>query len=224
MINDVILTGHFRVEFNTGCYIAFERGTSVRTGWVSSLLPSPLDQATRPLLRSIAQAFILSGVVATPMTFTFFLPRLHCQCDTFFKRDCTLPLNCMVQYLVPSESNASYFMGIRHTRPILSTCLTSCYVMKVIPTVLYFSPTFDVYSGLGIANLYGLDGPGFKPRLGQEIFSFQHPFRPAFEPTQTPVRWVQGSLPEFKWFGRCCDHPLHLAPRKWMGGVIPLLL
>jgi len=32
MINDVILTGHFRVEFNAGCYIAFESGTSVRIG------------------------------------------------------------------------------------------------------------------------------------------------------------------------------------------------
>jgi len=32
MINYVILTGHFRVEFNTGCYIAFERGTSVWIG------------------------------------------------------------------------------------------------------------------------------------------------------------------------------------------------
>lgn len=32
MINDVILTGHFRVEFNAGCYIAFESGMSVRIG------------------------------------------------------------------------------------------------------------------------------------------------------------------------------------------------
>lgn len=73
MINDVILTGHFLVAFNAGCNIAFETGTSVLNGSVNSLLQQPVAQATRPLLRSLVQAFILSSEVAALMTFTFSL-------------------------------------------------------------------------------------------------------------------------------------------------------
>ena len=40
----------------------------------------------------------------------------------------------------------------------------------------------------GIANDYGLDGPGSNPG-GDEIF---RPSRPALGPTQLPVYWVQG--------------------------------
>ena len=43
-------------------------------------------------------------------------------------------------------------------------------------------------SSVGIANVYGLDGPGSNPG-GDEIF---HTSRPALAATQPPVKWVAG--------------------------------
>ena len=44
-------------------------------------------------------------------------------------------------------------------------------------------------SSVGIATLYGLDGPGIEPWWGRD---FPHPFRPAVGPTQPPIQWVLG--------------------------------
>jgi hypothetical protein len=44
-------------------------------------------------------------------------------------------------------------------------------------------------SSVGIATGYGLDGPGIKPRWGQD---FSNTSRPALGPTQPPTQWVPG--------------------------------
>ena len=44
-------------------------------------------------------------------------------------------------------------------------------------------------SSVGTATRYGLDGPGFESRWGQD---FPHPSRRARWPTQPPIQWVSG--------------------------------
>ena len=44
-----------------------------------------------------------------------------------------------------------------------------------------------IYSSVGIATRYGLDGPGIESRWRR---GFMHPSKPALGPTQPPVQWV----------------------------------
>jgi hypothetical protein len=49
--------------------------------------------------------------------------------------------------------------------------------------------------------------PGFDPRQGQRIFPLASVSRPALRPTQPPVQWVTGSIPEGNAQpGRDADH------------------
>jgi hypothetical protein len=53
---------------------------------------------------------------------------------------------------------------------------------------------------------YGLDGPGFKSRRGQDIFLFSKPSRPALGPTQPPINGYQSSFPAVRRSWRDVDH------------------
>jgi hypothetical protein len=44
-------------------------------------------------------------------------------------------------------------------------------------------------SSVGIATVYGLDGPGIESRWERD---FSHTSRPALRPIQPPVQWVPG--------------------------------
>ena len=60
-------------------------------------------------------------------------------------------------------------------------------------------------SSVGIANRYGLDGPGIDSRWGR---NFPHLSRTA--PGAHPASYTMGtgSFPGVKWSGRGVDHPL----------------
>ena len=55
-----------------------------------------------------------------------------------------------------------------------------------------YSMSWGRDSSIGIANRYGLDGPGVEFRWGRD---FPHPSRPALGPTQSPIQLVPGLFP-----------------------------
>ena len=63
--------------------------------------------------------------------------------------------------------------------------------MKVLVTFIWFMAYVRHGSGsiVGIANGYGLDGPGIESQWGRD---FPHLSRPALGLTQPPVQWVSG--------------------------------
>ena len=61
-----------------------------------------------------------------------------------------------------------------------------------------------MYSSVGIAARYGLDGPRIQSRWGR---NFPHASRPALGPTQPPVQWIPGLSRGVKRPGRDADHP-----------------
>jgi hypothetical protein len=59
-------------------------------------------------------------------------------------------------------------------------------------------------SVVGIETCYGLEGPGFKHRLGRD---FPHLSRPAVRPTHSPVKWAPVSFLGIKLPERGVDKP-----------------
>ena len=65
-----------------------------------------------------------------------------------------------------------------------------------------------LYSSVGIATRYGLDGPGIESRWGR---CFPHPSRPALGPTQPPIQWVPGLSRGYNGWGVALTTYLHLS-------------
>ena len=59
-------------------------------------------------------------------------------------------------------------------------------------------------SSVGIATLYGLDGPGIEYRWARDL---PHPCSLALDPTQPPSEWVLGPFPGGKAVGHGVNDP-----------------
>jgi hypothetical protein len=59
-----------------------------------------------------------------------------------------------------------------------------------------------------VATYYRVDSPGFEPRWEARDFQSTYHSRRALGPTQPPVHWLPGFIPEGRVAGPCVDHPL----------------
>jgi len=85
----------------------------------------------------------------------------------------------------------------------------------------------DRFGVVGIATLYGLDGPGIESHRGRD---FPHPSRPAMGPTQPHIQWLPGLFPGDKVAERLAltTPPPHVCSRSdpsWsvVGSTLPYL-
>ena len=77
-------------------------------------------------------------------------------------------------------------------------------------TLCQFAPSFGLVHPAGIANRYGLDGPGIESRCGAKFSAPVHTGPEAYPASYTIGA---GSFPGVKRRGRGVDHPTHPAPR-----------
>jgi hypothetical protein len=86
-----------------------------------------------------------------------------------------------------------------------------------------FSDLLQMLIAEWTATRYEMDGSGFEPWEGPEIFFYPCPSRPPQEPTQPPLQWAPNLLPGNIVTGAWRCQPFHLAPRLGTCGSIPLL-
>ena len=99
----------------------------------------------------------------------------------------------------------------RHTtvKVLRYSLLFACRLLRKKPQIFwsFLNVVYKVMSrgsSVGIATRYGLDGPGIEFRWGRD---FLHPFTPALESTQNPIKWVPDLSPGVKRPRRGADHP-----------------
>jgi hypothetical protein len=97
------------------------------------------------------------------------------------------------------EGNFKFFTNFRQEnlfKLIRSRIQLQAFLFLIFKDCYYWTSVYsfadrDSFDGIAsTASRYGLDGPGFKPRWKQEIFSSPYPSRLALGPYQPPLQWV----------------------------------
>ena len=106
-----------------------------------------------------------------------------------------------------------------YTKEIARTYINMYLYIRIFNLVtLSFNVGRD--NSVGIATLYGLDGPGIESRWGRD---FPRPSRPAMGSTQPPVQWAPGLFPEVKAARAWCWPPT-LASSAEVEGQVQLYI